>query len=155
MKELDPDTVESSELVEQTFNFWFKGPDHIRSPFPEYMHRELKDKSVERFYKWARGLDHGAQKEINETILGEKFEEIIFEIAMDLALTEDEKVTINYPFMPRIGDEINAHEEERNNERSLVVDRSIEKSGDQLFMKVYLERVISKERWETKFELPA
>lgn len=151
MKELDPNKVESSELVDQTFDFWFNGRDHIRSPFPKYIHSELKSTSVEKFYTWASGLDANAKDEVNDTIIGEKFEEIIFEVAMSLVLTEDEKITINYPFLPRIGDEI----DDKNNESSLVIDRSLKKKGDNLFLKINLERIISKEKWETEFELPA
>jgi len=56
MKELDKNTVESSELVEQTFNFWFSDQGHIRSPFPTYIHNELKQKATDRFYVWVNGL---------------------------------------------------------------------------------------------------
>jgi len=150
MKELDPNEVESSEFVDQTFDFWFKGKDHIRSPFPEYIHSELKSTSVEQFYTWASGLDVKAKDEVDETIIAEKFEEIIFEVAMRLVLTEDEKITINYPFLPRISDEI----EDNDNKGSLVIDRSYVKKGDNSFLKVCLERIISKEKWETEFELP-
>ncbi len=152
MKELDPTTVESSELVEQTFDFWFNGKEHIRSPFPEYIRPELKMKSVQRFFKWASGLNSKAEEEVNDTMIGEKFEEIIFEEALALVLTEDEKITINYPFLPRIGDEIN--DNEGNGKTSNVVDRAMEKVDDHLFLNMKLERKGTKERWETKFELP-
>jgi len=155
MKELDPNKVESSELVDQTFDFWFNGRDHIRSPFPKYIHSELKSISTQKFYKWAAGLDVNAKDEVNETIIGEKFEEIIFEAAMDLVMTDDEKITINYPFLPRIGDEIDAQKEDNVDERSLIIKRSLNKNGDNLFLKVILERINSKEKWETEFELPA
>ncbi len=153
MKELDPTTVESSELVEQTFEFWFREKDHIRSPFPEYIRPALKEESVARFFEWAHSLDPKASEEVNDTIIGEKFEEIIFETALGLVLTEDEKITINYPFMPRIGDEIN-NKQMDDKEKSFITDRSIMKDGDQLFLKLKLEKQDSKEVWETTFELP-
>lgn len=154
MKELDPTTLESSKLVEQTFDFWFKGKDHIRSPFPEYIRAELKKKSIRRFFEWTARLNVKASKEINDAVIGEKFEEIIFETALGLVLTEDEKITINYPFLPRIGDEISNNIENRE-ENSLVVGRFIVKEGDLLFLKVKLEKQLSQELWETRFELPA
>ena len=154
MKELDPTSVESSELVEQTFEFWFNNKEHIRSPFPEYIRPELKEKSVKRFYDWTSSLESKASKEVNDTIIAEKFEEMIFEVAVGLVITEDEKLTINYPFMTRIGDEI-SDKKEGDTEASLITDRAVVKEGDQLFLKVKLEKVSSKEKWETKFELPA
>ena len=154
MKELDPTTLESSELVEQTFEFWFEGKDHIRSPFPEYIRAALKKRSIERFFAWASGLNSKAEKEINDSIIGEKLEEIIFNTALGLVATEDEKITINYPFMPRIGDKIN-HREGGITKTSVVLDRSIIKEGDQTLLNVRLEKQPRGERWETKFELPA
>ena len=129
MKELDPTSVESSELVEQTFDFWFNNKDHIRSPFPEYIRPELKEKSVKRFYDWTSSLESKASKEVNDTIIAEKFEEMIFEVAVGLVITEDEKLTINYPFMPRIGDEI-SDKKEGDTEASLITDRAVVKEGD-------------------------
>ena len=156
MEELSPTTVAGSELVEQTFNFWFKDNDHIRSPFPITIQPVLKQKTVKRFFEWTSGLNEKASEEMDDTMIGEKMEEILFETALGLVKTEDEKITINYPFMPRIGDEITHREDEQEEEgRSVVRDRSIEKEGDQLFLAVKLEKQSSKEKWETKFELPA
>ena len=153
-KELDSNTLESSELVEQIFEFWFKGKDHIRSPFPEYIRPELKRLSVQRFFTWASMLKEEVKKEINDTMIGEKFEEIIFETALDLVQTEDEKLTIRYPFMPRTGDSLD-NKEIPGEEASIVRDRSIVKEGDSIFLKVMLEYPPDKKTWETRFELPA
>ena len=150
MKVLELNTVESSELVDQTFHFWFNDNDHIRSPFPSYIRDELKVKAVERFHKWADSLKPEAKDELNDEMVGEKFEEIIFETATNLVKTEDEKTTLLYPFLPRVGDVINDQE----GAESKVLDRGLIKNGDDSFLKVYLEKIESKEKWETKFELP-
>lgn len=78
---LNPGTVESSELVQETFEFWFSDREHIRSPFPAYVHNDLKRISTERFYDWAKNLKDSAKDEMNDEMIGEKFEEIIFDIA--------------------------------------------------------------------------
>lgn len=152
MKTLEPNTVESSELVEQTFTFWFSDNEHIRSPFPEYIRPILKEKAVEDFFKWVSNLNPKAKEEVNDEMIAEKFEEIIFEAAMGLVHTEDEKITIQYPFLPRVDDEI------RNNEEdvllSKIVDRALVKEGDTKFLKVKLENISDQQVWETKFELP-
>ena len=152
MNVLNPTSVENSELVEQTFHFWFTDSEHIRSPFPEYIRTELKNKSIARFQEWVGKLTDKAKDDINDTIIGEKFEEIIFENALELVITEDEKITISYPFLPRLGDEIK--ERSDSTEKSTIVDRLIEKEGDTVFLKVKCEREESKNKWETKFELP-
>ena len=43
MKELMVNTVESSEMVEETFKFWFTDNEHLRSPFPLYIQAILKE----------------------------------------------------------------------------------------------------------------
>lgn len=153
MNELNPYSVESSELVEQTFRFWFSDNDHIRSPFPTYIHNQLKVLATDKFYDWANGLNLEAKDEISDEIIAEKFENIIFETAMNLVMTEDEKITIKYPFLPRIEDIIYENAEKREGE-SIVVDRDIEKEGDSKFMKLKLSKTENGEVWETKFELP-
>lgn len=153
MKELEPNTVESSELVEQTFKFWFTDNDHIRSPFPEYIRAILKEKAVEGFFKWVSNLNPKAKEEVNDEMIAEKFEEVIFEIAMGLVHTEDEKITIQYPFLPRLGDEISNNETD-NPQLSKVTDRLIVKDGDTNYLKLKLENVTDQQVWETKFELP-
>jgi len=153
MRELEQGTLESSELVEETLNFWFSNNEHIRSPFPEYIRPQLKEKSTENFYRWVSSLNSKAKDEVNDEIIAEKFEEIIFETALPLVLTEDEKITIQYPFLPRLNDEISTSENPEQ-EKSKVIDRILTKEGDHSFLKVKLEKVTSKEVWETKFELP-
>jgi hypothetical protein len=153
MRELEPNTIESSELVEETLKFWFSDNEHIRSPFPEYIHNQLRKKSIEKFYEWASSLNPKAKDEVNDEVIAEKFEEIIFENAIPLVLTEDEKITIHYPFLPRINDEISTTENAAD-EKSKVTDRALIKEEETPYLRVKLEKINSKEVWETKFQLP-
>ena len=150
MRELDSTTVESSELVEHTFKFWFNDNEHIRSPFPTYIQPELKVKSTNRFFDWAVGLDPKAKDELSDEAVGEKFEEIIFEVATSLIKTEDERITILYPFLPRLDDALNG----AGKEASTIVDRKIYKDGDTSLMKVVCKEVETENQWETEFQLP-
>ncbi|MDX2362298.1 MAG: hypothetical protein QNK23_15935 [Crocinitomicaceae bacterium] len=150
MKELDNTTVESSELVEQTFKFWLTDNQHIRSPFPTYIHSALKSESTEKFYKWASALDPEAKEELTDEAVGEKFEEFIFETAIPLIKTEDERITIMYPFLPRLGDKLN----DDDGKESGVVDRAIYKEGDISYLRVSCENSENGDKWKTSFELP-
>jgi hypothetical protein len=151
MKELELNTVENSKMVEQTFNFWFTDQAHIRSPFPSYIRPALKAEATAKFFTWANGINPKAKEELNDEIIGEKFEEIIFETANSLVKTEDERITIQYPFLPRMGDQLNDKDNNSNNE---IIDRVILKEEDTSFLNVTLENKITKEHWSTKFELP-
>ncbi len=150
MKELDKNTVESSELVEQTFKFWFNDNDHIRSPFPNYIHSDLKHQATERFFEWASTVNPEAKEEVSDEIVAEKFEEIIFETATSLIKTEDERITILYPFLPRLEDQL----KDENGQECLVKDRTLIKEGDDSFLEIKMEDINSKEIRGTKFELP-
>ena len=154
MKELDQHTLESGELVEQTFNYWFSDHQHVRSPFPDYIQSKLKEKSTKLFFSWVSQLDPKAKDEINDEIIGERFEEIIFETAIGLVKTEDERITILYPFLPRIGDQIQNETENDSKNESAVINRNLLKDGDLSYLKIVLENATTKENWETKFELP-
>lgn len=142
------------EMIGATFSFWYNDDQHIRSPFPLYIREQLTEITTEKFLSWASGINAKAKKEINDEILVEKFEEIIFEAALKLVLTEDEKLTINYPFLIRVGDLIKVKDVASEEAESKVIDRSIIKREDSKFMKVILENISSKEKWETEFELP-
>lgn len=153
MKELDEGTVENSELVQQTFDFWFKDQEHIRSPFPAYIHGELRYLATKKFHQWAVGLHPKAKDDVNEEIIAEKFEEIIFETALTLVKIEDEKNSITYPFLPRIGDTLYENVELKTGE-SVVIDRYVTKENDLTTLKIKLQRKDNQEEWETEIELP-
>lgn len=153
-EKIQSQTYIDTEMLEATFNFWYNDDKHIRSPFPVYIREQLTEISTELFLKWAKQIDSKAKKDINDEILAEKFEEIIFETAMKLVLTEDEKLTISYPFLLRIDDVITVKDMSENESQSKVVDRSIIKKGDNVFMKVIFKHITTNEKWETEFELP-
>jgi hypothetical protein len=153
MKELEEGTVENSELVEQTFNFWFNDQEHIRSPFPKHIHGLLQQEATDKFKNWANNLHEDAKDEVNEEVVAEKFEEYIFDTAMGLVKTEDEKLTITYPFLPRLGDTLYENAEQMTGQ-SKVIDRYKREDKDTKFLKIILEKSDNKERWETDIELP-
>lgn len=148
--ELEKNILDTSELVEQAFDFWFGENGHLRSPFPDYIRPALRISATNRFYDWLNALNDEARQEFNDEMIAEKFEEIIFETAATLIKTEDERITILYPFMPRVDDEIRDADELA----SVITNREIYKEGDHTFMKVYCRRIEDNSNWDTSFELP-
>ena len=143
----------NSQLVNASFDFWFADREHIRSPFPDYIRPGLKSKVLERFGKWIGKLDKEAEKMLNDELVAEKLEEFLFEEALNLVSTEDERITILYPFLPRIGDKIFEKEETREGE-SIITDRTLTKEKDTAYLKVSACADPSGKEWETRFELP-
>lgn len=147
-------TIQTPDMTEAALEFWFKDHEHIRSPFPAYIRESLRDSSVSAFERWCQSIKPDAAKDINEEILAEKFEEILFEIALGMVATEDEKLTVRYPFMPRIGDVIRVQGVPDASSESKVTDRWQFKKGDEAFLKVKMLNLETGESWETEFELP-
>lgn len=142
------------EMLESAFAFWFTDHEHIRSPFPYNIREELRIKAIEKFLNWSEQISEKAKKDINDEILAEKFEEILFETGNDMVEDADDKLTIKYPFMPRINDVIKVKDVPAEKAESKVVSRECFKKGDESFMKVKLKNLDSGVEWETDFELP-
>ncbi|MBI2260003.1 MAG: hypothetical protein HYU67_14020 [Flavobacteriia bacterium] len=142
--------LEKSELLEQAFQFWFNGQEHIRSPFPAYIQSELKVLATEKFEQWLKNLNEEAKDEVVDEIIAEKFEEILFEQAHQLVLTEDERLTILYPFLPRLGDQL----KDDQGVESEIVDRMLHNDKDERFLEIVCKRLEEGTKWTTRFELP-
>lgn len=139
----------SSEMAEYAFNFWFNDNEHIRSPFPLYIQSELKLVTESRFQQWLNNINLEAEEDIDEEILAEKFEQLLFESAVPLIKTEDERISILYPFLPRIGDMLL----DDQGGKSTVKDRYLYTEDETHFMKVTCLRDDTNEEWNTSFEL--
>lgn len=144
------------EMVEASFGYWFNSNEHIRTPFPEYTHAELRRITLNKFLDWTDSLTEAAKKEINDEILIERFEEMLFETALPLLKTEDEKITVQYPFMIRLDDLVEVKNTDNpSGSRSKVIKRSLNKKGDELFLEVTMQRLDNGHQWQTKFDIPA
>jgi len=142
------------EMVEAAIHFWFTDNQHLRSPFPAAIQAQLKDDATEKFLDWGAKVPEKAKKELNDEILAEKFEEILFEQAILLVKTEDEKLSILYPFLPRLGDRIRVKDIPDTEAESLVIAREYVKRDDHAFLRVQLRNEATGKEWETEFELP-
>jgi hypothetical protein len=144
--------VEGSALVEETLKFWFTDQDHLRSPFPLYIRERLKTEAISNYLKWMDQLDEKGKEEMGEDFFRDKLEEVIFQTAIHFVKTEDEKLTLCYPFMPRIGDKVKAS---NDGEFSIVFERGLITKGDQKYLRIKLKEENSEKIWERMFELPA
>jgi hypothetical protein len=151
MEILDKHSIENSEFIEETFAFWYTDENHIRSPFPVNIQFRLKKEATEKFHDWLKNLKPEAKEEINKGKIAEKLEEIIFETALPLITTEDEKISTLYPFLPRVGDPLY----DDSKKSTIVVDRYLKKVDDTNYLHVSCVNKETDEKWDTKFELPA
>ena len=148
-KLLNDQTKFDPEMIHASLNFWFIDHEKIRCPFPDHMRNKLPDIAILKFIQWSDKLTPEAKKEINDEILVEKFEELLFSEGHKFAETEDEKITIKYPFLVRTGDTVMD-----KNEDSIVTSRTVRKDGDNMFLDVTLMNQPTRNGWATSFELP-
>lgn len=148
------DQLASSDMVLQTFNYWFSDHDHVRCPIPFYVHDEVKMKSVVAFRAWMSKLNSKANEEITEEIAHEKFEEILFEQAARLVKTDDEILTLRFPFLPRLGDPIDGGDIAGRGGENIIRGRSLVSEDKDEFMEMSVENIETGTRWTTRFELP-
>ncbi|MDH5396782.1 MAG: hypothetical protein OEX02_01455 [Cyclobacteriaceae bacterium] len=140
-----------NSLIEEGVAFWLKDQEHIRTPFPAYIHDDLKKNIEEVFLSWYENLEENYKNELTEEFLAERFEGYLFEVAMGLVKGADEKITILYPFLPRIGDLIREKEEDAE---SNITDRKIVRKKDEGFLEVTCLNTVTKKEWKTQFQLP-
>lgn len=138
------------EMIDVSIEYWFRDHDNIRSPFPDYIKSDLKGNAVKKFLTWAGKLTPEGKKEINDEILLERFEELLFEEAIKMVMTEDEKITIKYPFMLRMGDKV----KEGEKPESIVVGREITSENDTSYLKITFEETANGKKWDSSFEIP-
>ncbi|CAN5247474.1 hypothetical protein BH09BAC5_BH09BAC5_05770 [soil metagenome] len=122
-------------MISSALDYWFSDNEHIRSPFPESIRKKLAEDATLAMIKWAAPITDAAKKEFNEEMIAERFEEILFEIAYNMVTDEDQKITIKYPFMPRVGDVITKKDSvESSSADGIILKRKTEKRGDHVFL---------------------
>ena len=82
------------------------------------------------------------------------FEQLLFAQALELIGDDDDEqvMTIHYPFMPRVGDQVN----DARHGPSTVIKRELKKNDDdQLCMVVFLDSAATGAAWQTEFSIQA
>jgi hypothetical protein len=154
MNTITPLTVAQSEMVRQALRFWFEDQEHIRSPFPRHLQPMVAEKGSVRFAEWLNRLHEKAKDEVNDEVLAEKFEEILFQVGLELAQTEDERISLLFPFLPRIGDQV-VPTEGQGYQPSNVTARKLVGESDTKYLHLSLREATDGQEWETQMELPA
>ncbi len=141
-------------MISSSLEFWFTDNEHVRSPFPERIREELATSATATILSWASKISDDTKKEYNDAALAERFEEVLFEIALTLVSDPDEKITMRYPFMPRVGDVINRKDNPEIQGTAIIISRKIEKRGDFAFMVVEHKDEVTGVVVVDEFELP-
>ena len=140
-----------SDFFEESFKFWFEDNESVRTPFPAGIQNELKEKTFRVFMEWVFELSDEEKLGLKSEEIVEVFEMILFNQAIELVHDEDGKITICYPFMPRLGDVV----DDKEKGASKVIGRKLDiNENEKKYLKIQLQKEGILEEWETEFELP-
>ncbi len=141
-----------TDFFESSFVFWFNDRQEIRTPFPEKIQSELRERTIRVFMDWVSELSEEEKAKLENEEIAEVFEMILFNQAIDMVEDEDQKTTICYPFLPRLGDVV----DDQVRGSCKVVERHLDvKENSKKYMKLKLKAEAGLQEWETEFELPA
>ena len=141
-----------NDFFEASFKFWFNDTEQIRTPFPEKIQPELVEKTSRIFLEWILELSDEEKSKLENEEIAEVFEMILFNQAIGLVEDEGQKITICYPFLPRVGDVV----DDKSKGSSTVIERQIKvKENNKKYLKLNLKSESGSVEWETEFELPA
>ena len=141
-----------SDFFDESFKFWFEDNEHLRTPFPFEIQEKLKELTFRVFMEWVFELSDDEKSKMENDEIVETFEMILFNQAMELVDDEDQKITICYPFLPRLGDVV----EDKLKGASKIISRKMDvKKDEKKYLKVKLKSKVAVQEWETEFELPA
>lgn len=151
-KKISEQKLIGADFFEGAFKFWFEDNKQFKCPFPEWMHDELKKRSYRKFMEWVIELE---DEKIKSQNLSDKYGDIVEEIALSLAETEDEKISILYPELPRVGDLFHDHDNYPNNENMIeIIERfAVKEDNKWIAIKIKFDRPDENGDTETEFEL--
>ena len=141
----------SDRFIEPGFNYWFSNHEHIRTPFPTEIHQELKIQTTSIFFDWIDGMKEQELNSMKDDEFAEMFETILFNEAMKLVEDDDKKLTIAYPFLPRLGDQVNHGQHGKG---SVTARKEIISKDNKKLFELSVLSQLSGQIWETQFELP-
>ncbi len=141
-----------ADFFEASFNFWFKDNEQIRTPFPAKIRPELKEHTSRLFVDWILELSDEEKLKLEKEEIAEVFEMFLFNQALGLVENEEQRITISYPFLPRVGDVV----DDKLRGSSIVIERQMKvKEDNKKYLKLNLKSKSASVEWETEFELPA
>ncbi|MBL7755182.1 MAG: hypothetical protein JNM44_11955 [Chitinophagaceae bacterium] len=144
---LQPEDIR--EMLHGIFLFWIEGRDSVRCPFPEAIHQELQQTAEKKCVDWYIHLPEQIKKDLDDELIAEQLEEKLFEIALNLVQDPDEKISIKYPLMPRVGDEVRS----ADNPGGQIIERRIVVKEQQSWLEVSMREIDGTKEWSTQFEL--
>ena len=133
-------------FLTEAFAYFLDDNPELRSPFPPYTHEALIQNTFQRTMHWAFEQDKSS---MTDDIVSATFHAILLEEGQKLVATDDERLTIAYPELPRTGDTANIPEKGVYK----VSRRLLYEKENALFLKIFLQHTLTGHLLETEFEV--
>ena len=148
---LQADFPAQDEFVHDAISAWYERNDHVRCPFPATIREQLEENAKISFRHWLQSLEDKESSRMNVQEIIELFETILFHEATKLVQTDEEQITLLFPFMPRTGDVVR----DPVKGEGMITRRKLEQNKDKKnILTVTVESATDKNTWQTSFELP-
>lgn len=133
-------------FLSEGFAYHFDDNADLRSPFPAYTHDALVQNTFQRIMHWAFEQD---KTRVTDEILTSVFQSILVEEGQKLVATDDERLSIAYPELPRLGDTTNIAEKGVYK----ISRRHLYQKEDALFLKIFLQNTLTGHVMEADYEV--
>ncbi len=150
-RRLEQQTLIGQNFVDAVFQYWLEDNGDYRVPFPQYMLDELRECTLRLFLEWTFQIED--RDSITAELLSDKFEEIIQMVGLFLARTDEDRLTIQYPSLPRLGDAVHIHLPESETRIGNVIQRDLIEDEGKMRMRVRIRFLDTGEEWETGFDI--
>jgi len=142
----------SIRFLRPGFDFWFSDHEHIRSPFPKNILETVEERTTSTFFEWIGGFREDELYAMEEKEIVEMFETILFNEAFKLVEDEDQQLSISYPFLPRLGDQVN---HQPGGPGKVINRKAIATKENKTLMELTVFNHETEKTWQTCFELTA
>jgi hypothetical protein len=150
---LNLQTSVTQEFIDNAFKYWFTDDEQGRSPFPDNIQEELGVRTFRKFMEWVFEEEEHNRFPYFEQLIP-VFVEIIYEEAFALAETNDEKLTIVYPQLPRVGEWVYVREKETDPKKvGQIMSREIITKEGKEYCRFMLKSEDGREEWGEVVEL--
>lgn len=153
-KEREKQMKKYNEFYRNWFNLYLSDSPGYRSPFPKYMIKDLKEIVFYKFELWLNSFSKQELNNITQKQIKKKFEELFKKIGLKLAKKEEDKISIQYPYIPRIGDEFHDPKSDPNHKKiGKIMDRFIIREKNKKIVRLILKNKNSKKNEHIDFEI--
>jgi hypothetical protein len=133
-------------FLREAFDYYLHDNADLRSPFPEYTHDALIQNTFQRIMHWAFEQD---KTQMTDEIVSNTFYAILIAEGEKLVATDDERLSILYPELPRTGDTTTIQDKGTYK----ISRRHLHEKDDTLFLKIFLQNTLTGHLMETEFEV--